>query len=313
MRRIKIPKWVAVTIITLIFFIPAGNSHTGDERRVIGVVFSSDNPYYEKIHRGFIDALKEKGLIEKVNLLIQRPNPDPVAWSNAIRKLIAYDASVLITYGEGATETARYEVDRQKVFYAGVLSPDDTLKKPPYQGGVGSSVPISSILRYLKKTGAVKRIGVMFYPEERMSINEAKKLKEYAERMKLSAVLMPIHSKKEIRQKINLFDLDALYVTASSFLEKYIVYVDDLLKKKDIPVVTSQGGLEKIAVISLYGDPTIVGRMLASIFSEPHSPDSAGRFLIARKTRLVFNKHLCLAHDLEIPLELLTGADEVIR
>ncbi|RMG05237.1 MAG: hypothetical protein D6726_01640 [Nitrospirae bacterium] len=313
MIGLKIKRWITVGIITLLFLLMSGTSYTGEERVVIGVVFSSDNPYYEEIHRSFINTLKERGDIEKINFLVQRPNPDPVAWSNAIRKLIVYDASILITYGAGATEAARYEVDRQKVFYAGVLSPDDTLKKPPYKGGVGSTVPISSILRYLKKTGDVKRVGVMFYPEERTSIKEAKELKAYAERMKLSAVLLPVHSRMEIGQKIRLFDIDALYITGSSFLEKNIVYVDDLLKKKDIPIVTSQGGLEKRAVISLYTDPEIVGRMLASIISEPDSPGSADRFVSARKTRLVFNKSLCLKHNLEIPLELLTGADEVIR
>ena len=61
----------------------------------IGVIMTGDIPYYGAMHQTFVAELDRKFAgVENIEIILQRPFPDPIAWSNAARKLIAFDGPV---------------------------------------------------------------------------------------------------------------------------------------------------------------------------------------------------------------------------
>jgi len=299
-------------ILLAIVSSPPVPASAGDKVRV-GVVFSADVPYYRDIHRYFVEALKEKGIYGKIDFLVQKPHPDPIAWSNALRKLYVYDASIIITYGPGTSETVKYEISDVPVFYAGLYSNDTVLKNSHFAGGVEYTLPVTSLLRYLRKMDSVKRIGIFFFPAERTSLEEAKKVRERCMALGLSPVMLPVHKSKEIGEKLRLFDLEGLYITGSSFvLWHFPEYISEVQRRK-LSVVTSSGGLEDKAMLSLYSDPVLIGRDLSELLTGYMKKGKRGDFRVERRNKLVFNYAISKEMGIDIPLELLTEADEVIR
>ncbi len=291
---------------------PPVPASAGDKVRV-GVVFSADVPYYRDIHRYFIKTLKEKGIYGKIDFLVQKPHPDPIAWSNALRKLYVYDASIIITYGPGTSETVKYEISDVPVFYAGLYSNDTVLENAHFAGGVEYTLPVTSLLRYLRKMDSVKRIGIFFFPPERTSVEEARKVQERCIALGLEPVMLPVHKSSEIGEKLRLFDLDGLYITGSAFMLRYFPEYASEVKRQKIRVVTSSGGLEDKAMLSLYSDPFLIGRELSGLLVGYLKNGRKGDFKIVRRNRLVFNYAISKEMGIDIPLELLTEADEVIR
>lgn len=301
----------------LLFFLLVPSSLLGQEKTTIGVVFSADIPFYSEIHSAFIKRLRKGGYLDRVNILIQKPNPDAIAWSNAIRKLLAYDASIIVAYGSGAADAARYEVHSTPLLFAGVYEPIKAGLKTGNFSGVGYRVPVSSLIRYLKKVVPVKRIGIVYSKIEKSSFIEAKEVEKTCKTFSTESVLLRIRNSSEIREKLRLYSIDSLFITGSAVLAKNMSSFSNLLEKKGISVVTTMGGLEQEALISLYTKPSGQGIVLADklirLLREGDLRGKAGQITILMKNRLVFNLKLARKLGLDVPVELLTESDRLIR
>ena len=89
------------TFLLFLLFCPA----TLSAKMLVGVIMTADIPYYRSMHQSMFVALKQQlppG--EDVEFILQRPFPDPIAWSNAARKLIAIEVDLIVSYGAPATQ-----------------------------------------------------------------------------------------------------------------------------------------------------------------------------------------------------------------
>src|SRR5574340_787140 len=90
-------RWILFAALLL------GAAPAGAGDKTIGVVLSGNIGYYQEIHKAFMNGLIKEGFDKrKVDTLLQMPAPDPLSWTNAVRKLVVADVNVLVTYG-GAT------------------------------------------------------------------------------------------------------------------------------------------------------------------------------------------------------------------
>ena len=86
----------------------AGECRAG--KTVIAAILSSDQPRYREAHRMFVKTLESRGYTSATTeVILQRPNPDSISWSNAIRKITVYQPDLLVAYGASVALLAAKE------------------------------------------------------------------------------------------------------------------------------------------------------------------------------------------------------------
>ncbi len=294
----------------------AGPLHAATKDGIVaGVVFSGDLPFYREIHEELVRRLFEKGYDKKVRFIIQRPNPDALAWSNAIRKMIAYDASLIIVYGSGAARAALYESSSVPIIYAAVYEPERSGIKGSNIRGVGYRIPVSSIIRYLRKTGDIKKIGVLYSDAEPSTKTQYDDVKAACESLSIDVVKIPIKRPSEIGRRLRLMSYDSLLLTSSALINKYFPDYILVFRKKPVPLAAIITGLEEYSVITLSTDPRKQGDILArNLIQFINNGDISGiENTELLKNSLTFNMRLAIDLGLDIPVELLTESDRVIK
>lgn len=297
--------------ISIFILFPAA-SHSAP-RHTIGVVFSADIPAYNEIDNAFRKILKEKGYINKIRFIVQHPNPDPLAWSNAIRKLIAYDAEIIIVYGSGAFLQAVYETDSIPIVFAGVYAPDRLkIINKKNVTGVGFNVPVSSLIRYLKKMKKVKRLGVVFSEIEPDSVLQMEDIINACERFSIGYIKMPVQKCQQVEERLKLFMYDALFLTNSAVLGAIYPQCAYIPRSLKTPIITTMNGFDEQVNFSLSPDSEPQARELVDIIISILKGKKPGERIITIN-KLVFNLRLTKEMNLQLPIELISGADRIIK
>ena len=302
-------------IISFSIFLTSALHAENREKIIVGVVFSGDIPFYREIHEELIKRLIEKNYTGRVQFVIQRPNPDTLAWSNAVRKVIAYDASVIITYGSGATRAATYESYSIPIIYAGVYEPKRSGIKGKNIKGVGYRVPVSSIIRYLRKSKDIKTLGVLYSESEPSSETQYGDVRRICKTFSIDVVDIPARRAKEIGKSLNLLSYDSLFLTDSALVNKYFSDYVQIITEKGVPVVSILKGLEEYSLITLSADPREQGALLAKNLIEFINTGDINKIGNASlsKNSLTFNMKLAIELKLDIPIVLITESDRVIK
>ena len=152
-------------LLTVIFVLAAAPDLRAEKR--IGVIMTGDIPFYRAIHETFVAELNgwsaAAGKSEKIEIILQRPFPNSISWSNAARKLIAFDVDLIVTYGSPAALAVIHEKTNIPLVYAGFYEPDEQQASSARNvTGCGFRVPLSSILRYFKRVKNINTLGVVF-------------------------------------------------------------------------------------------------------------------------------------------------------
>ena len=148
-------------LLTVLFVLAAAPGLHAEKR--IGVIMTGDISFYREIHDSFVAEMNKRYTgTEKLEILLQRPFPNPISWSNAARKLIAFDVDLIMTYGSPATHAVIQEKSKIPLVYAGLYEPDEAALSAKNVTGCGFKVPLSSILRYFKRFKTVNTIGIVF-------------------------------------------------------------------------------------------------------------------------------------------------------
>lgn len=297
----------------LIFHLPALSA--GETR--IGVVMSGNVPYYNEIHRELVTTLNnEMPSGEKFTIILQRPFPDPIALSNAARKLIATDVDLIIAYGSPATHAVLFEKSNIPVVYAGVYNPDGENFSGPKVTGCGYKVPISSLLRYLKNFKPITTLDVIYSSLEKDSVRQTEELAVLAAEQDIRLQKINIRSRMDI-QTISLQDRgDAFFLTGSAVVFSYL---DDLLAKTmelEHPLISVlPDHKEEGIILTLSHNPSIQGKKAAEMAARIIRGEQPSEIKpeVFRNSELVFNLREAKKMGLTIPINLIAEATRVIK
>src|SRR5512145_1109449 len=153
----------------------AANAVAGE--KTIGVVLSGNIGYYQEIHKAFMNGLGKEGFDKrKVDTLLQMPAPDPLSWTNAVRKLVVADVNVLVTYGAPAALSAIKETKSVPIVYAGVYDAAAIGAAARNMTGMSSKVPLTSLLKYAKKLLPFTKLAVVYSDLEADSVRQVEEI-----------------------------------------------------------------------------------------------------------------------------------------
>ena len=149
---------------------------------------TGDIPYYAEIHKSFVSELNRRlDGSEEIEIILQRPFPDTISWSNAARKLIAFDVDLIVTYGSPAAQAVIHEKSRIPLVYAGLYEPEQAAVNKKNVTGCGYRVPLSSILRYFKRLKTISTVGIVFSSVEEDSVRQYETMKLLCSQQELQA------------------------------------------------------------------------------------------------------------------------------
>ena len=283
----------------------------------IGVIMSGNIPYYTAIHQAFVDTLSSQFAEgEPVEIILQRPFPDSIARSNAARKLIAFDVDVIVTYGSPATLAVVEEKSNIPIVYAGVYDPENTPITGKNITGCGYKVPISSLLRYIKRLRKVDTISAVFSSIDEDSVRQKDELEKLTGKQNITLEKVNIRSRDDIEKLKGLTEDDAIFLTGSSLVH---LWIDEILKvaKKDKNPVTDifPDSTETGVLMTLYHPPKEQGvkaaERVSRILNGEHPKDIASD--VNRNTELVFNLIEANKIGIKFPIQLIVEATRVIK
>lgn len=299
-----------ITIVTFLIFVSQGFA----EKKTIGVIMTGNIPYYIKMHQAFITKLSSEGY--DVEILLQRPYPDPVSWSNAARKLIAVDVDIIVTYGAPATLAAVYEKTNIPIVYAGVPKPNTIGLAGKNITGAISNAPTSSLIRYLKKITSISKLGVLYSESEEDSLKQLEELTRLSNELGFRIVKINIKWIEDVKKIRTADKLDALFLTYSASVNMALDAIVDIAKANKLPTASILKGADNSGVIiTLSASPEEQGEIAAEkvikILRGAHpgtiSPTNG------KNIELIFNLKENTAMEFKIPMDIVTEATKIIQ
>ena len=283
----------------------------------IGVIMTGDIPYYKKMHQGFLEELeRHKPPEDEIEVILQRPFPDQIAWSNAARKLIAFDVDLIVSYGSPATLAVLDESSKVPVVYAGVYDPDNADITGKNVTGCGYKVPLSSLVRYLKRLKKIDSLRALYSSVEEDTVRQVGTLASLSSQQNVSLTKVNLRSKKEIGKLQRGSGEDAVILTGSALVHLWIDDLMSLLRKEKQPVAdVFPDDAEAGVLITLYRPPVEQGRKAAAMAARILGGEQPVNIPpeIHGDTELVFNKIEADKLGLTFPVGLLVEATRVIK
>lgn len=302
-------------ILLTVLFVIATPLMLHAEKR-IGVIMTGDVPYYRIIHETFVAEFNKRTVgDEKIEIILQRPFPNSISWSNAARKLIAFDVDLIVTYGSPATQAVIHEKSSIPLVYAGLYDSDHAAVTGKNVTGCGFKVPLSSIIRYFKRIKPIDTLGIIYSGIEEDSVRQYETIRELAEQQDIRTEKIDIRLRGDL-DKLKTKKRDAVFITGSSLAHLWLDDIISILRKEQVPSAdifpdSSEAGV----LMTLYQPPHLQGERAAEMAAEILLGKKPGDIAshTFRETELVFN--LLEARRLEItfPIHLIIEATRVIK
>jgi putative ABC transport system substrate-binding protein len=288
--------------------------------KVIAAVMSSDQPRYRDAHQAFVKSLAALGYSSaNVEIILQAPNPDPLSWSNTIRKFNAYRPDLIVAYGAPAAFVATKESDGIPV-----VSVDVFVSDGPHRGmcGVSSRVPLITLIKTFKESREYikpsRRIGVIYNSRESGSQKQLEEIKKFAPQYDMIVMEANVASAAALEAALpSLLDhSDVIFATESGLVSRQFSKIILRTKTRNIPVLaTMPGAAEKGALMSLEIDPEEQGHLAADIATrilEGARQDHLS-LISPRRIELVVNMRAAQQLGINLPFSVLSNASRVIK
>jgi len=304
--------WLLLGVLLTICAAPA---MAADE--TVGVVMSGNIGYYQEMHKAFVAALVTEGFDHhKVDMLLQRPSPDPLSWTNAARKLSVAEVNVLVTYGAPATLAAIRETKSIPIIFAGVYGPAAAGISAQNVTGISSRMPMTSVLKYLKKLTRFSRLAIVYNELESDSVRQVDELTQLESQFGFQTVKMPVKKSEEVRQLRFAGRADAVLISVSAVANESLDIIVKSARTAKIPTISQTGGTaEKAVVLSLAPSAAEQGAVAARLTARMlRGENPAGaQPEVPKLMELVLNLKEAEVIGVKVPFDLIKEATRVIN
>lgn len=290
--------------------------HSQAAGTVIAAILSSDQPRYREAHRAFVKSLADRGYpAATTEIILQTPNPDPLSWSNTIRKFNAYKPALILAYGAPAAISAMKESEGIPVVAVDIYATDQPAKG---MCGVSSRVPMITLLKTLQEIRPYRRIGILYTSREAGSQRQADDIKINALQLGVSVVEGNFTSSATLEAGLSTFieRVDVLIATESSIVCRNFDRIISLARKHNKPVAaTMPDAAEKGALVSLEISPQEQGHLAAEIavrILEGANPEHLS-LLTPRRVELIVNLRIARDMGINLPFTVLGKATRVLK
>lgn len=304
LRRVMLINRYIVLLLAVIFT-PLNSAFAGK----IGVIMTGDIPYYQDIHEAFLDSIDKDGH----EIVLQKPMPEAMSWTNTARKLTTIGSEVIITYGAPATLTTMKVTSDIPILFAGVYNPKAMNMTGKNATGISSTVSVEMILKKMKEISKFTNVAVFLNKEEKDSILQAKIVKHSESSLGFTSTLISV---KDKINKDSVTGADAILVTTCSSGMLHIKDIIAIGRSNKIQTAALIGGAENDGVIlTITADPEEQGKELAEMVNKVLGGTAPSQIPVKNPTRVVTTVNIkeATAIGIEIPAGIKSAATKVIE
>ncbi len=281
----------------------------------IGVLITNGMQHHAEIYDAFLNDLKRRGIAKRLKFLVQKPFADPIAYSNAARKLLIADVDIILTFGSATTVAVLRERPKIPVLYADVYEPVAKKLKSTWATGVCSRFTISSLIRYLKGSTKLNNLGVVYCSLDDDSIAQYAELEKLSQKYGFGISALDSKNRTELPQKLNNLDADAVFITSSPFHVPSLPTIIRIATNKRIPTASLVPSDTPTAMIMLSSKASQQGEMLSALTSKILSGKAPRQVspVCSREIELVYNVKDANRLGLRVSMDLVTDATKLIN
>ncbi len=260
----------SILAIALTLTMPLLLAEAGAVKR-IGILAFSEEPRYSDASRGVVDQLKKEGFIEPgVKFIKENAGGNKAKAAELIKEFAAARMDLIVTLGTGATAPVAREIKDVPIVFAVVYNPvtagiaRDWKSSGNNTTGTSTKIAMSSVLDSMLKLAPVKRLSVLYSPNERNSESQLRDLQELQARYQVRIIPVPITEMEGISQILSevVRTTDAIYVTGSNLVDSQIpVIVEKATKGKVITVTHLEDVVERGVLLGVCANPYKLGRL----------------------------------------------------
>ncbi len=276
----------------------------------VGIIMTGDMEYYQQIHTAFVDVV---GGTEGVDFLVQVPSPEPMAWSNAARKLVVIGSEVIVTYGAPATLTVMKETSSIPIVFAGVYDPQSMNMGGKNATGISSKVSLRDVLEKLGSVKPFSKLGVVFNKTEKDTILQVMEIKRMEGSMGFKTSLYDAR-KKGFASRIA--GIDALLMTTSCAGMCEISEIISFARNNKVPTAsTITGGEDRGVLLTYVADPIEQGRIAGEMVMRIINGHKISDIPLESPSRFLFivNEGEAGSMGLSLPASIKEAATRVIK
>jgi putative tryptophan/tyrosine transport system substrate-binding protein len=302
-------------LLGALYLSSAAYTHAAD--KTIGVIMPGNIGYYQEAHKAFVAVLAKEGFdYRTANTLMQMPSPDPMSWTNAARKLNVAEVNVMVTYSAPPALAAIRDARGIPLVFTAVYDPVAAGVAGRNVTGISSWVPMTSLLRYLKKITPFTKLAIVYDEFDPDSIRQSEELVQLESKYGFQTVKMPVHKPSDARKLDFTGKADAVLISVGAVANEEIDVLVKNAHKANAPTVSMLGGSADHGVIltlapSAMEQGEAAARMTARILrgEKPSAIPMAAPQLI----ELVLNLKEAGAIGIKVPADLIADATKVIK
>ncbi len=295
---------VVVSVALMAFSAPARAEIT------VGIIMTGGMDYYQQLHKSFVDVV---GGTEGVDFVVQVPSPEPMAWSNAARKLVVIGSDIIVTYGTPATLTLMKETSTIPIVFAGVYDPKSMNMGGKNATGISSKVSLPDVLEKLRSLKSFTKLGVVFNKTEKDTILQVMEIKRLEGSMGFKTSLYDAR-KKGFASTIS--GVDALLMTTSCAAMCEVAGVVSFARANNVPTAaTITGGEDAGILMTFAADPDEQGRKAGEMVMRLINGHKISDIPQERASKFLFivNEGAAASMGLSLPASIKEAATRVIK
>lgn len=310
----KLRNLIIALVACMLALWPYQGGATGTQ--LIAAILSSDQPRYRDAHRAFVKSLASRGYdAGKLEIVLQSPNPDPLSWSNAIRKFNAYKPALIVAYGAPAATVAMKETENIPVVSVDIYGSERTAK---VTSGVSSRVPLVTLMKTVASIHPYRKVGVLYTTREIGSRQQADDIRKAAQSFGATTVEANVPSAAALESVLTtlLPKVDLIVVTESSFACRQFDRIVSRATERLIPVIsTMPDAADKGALASLEINPQEQGYLAAEVAVRLLEGANHANLplLTPRRVDLIVNLRVARVLKITLPFQVLGSATRVIK
>ena len=254
---------LALTAAALLAFTGCGsNGTTSNGEYKVGVVQLVEHPALDAANKGFVDALKEKGLSDKITFDQQNAQADQSNLNSIAQRFVSDRKNLILAIATPAAQSMANATHDIPILGTAITDYEAAklVKSNEHPGGnVSGTSDMTPVEKEVDLIIAlvpnVKRIGAIYTSSEINSQLQVEKMKAYAATKGITVVEATVSNVNDIQQAAtNLVnqDVQAIYTPTDNVLASAMANLAQITDAAKIPVFAADEGMTMTGGVATY-------------------------------------------------------------
>lgn len=302
----------------------SGSSGNSGKMKV-GVVQIVRHPALDESNKGFVDALNESGLKDKIEIDQQNAQGDQSNLRSIANRFVSGDYKLIAAISTPAAQAMANATNKIPIICTAIADFENAKlmksEKQPDSNVTGTHDrgPLDKQVALIKEIQPnIKKLGIIYNSSEINSVIQAQKLKDACKPLGIDVIELTVNSVNDVQQVAEGFlggKVDAIFVPTDNIIASSIPTLMAVANKEKIPVYGAEQGHVKSGVlasesISFYDIGHRAGEMATEILK---GNKTVKDFPVegADKSKLYINKNEMDTLGIKIPQSVLDRAEMV--